>query len=243
MLYHYAIFIGNEIILMGQYLHYFNNETEFNTFVKNNYGEPWASCVEGGSVEYNFPKYVDLGLPSGNLWATKNVGAETPYEIGDAFKWGETGASTSDSYVFGKTAPYSKYNPTDGLTTLMLEDDAAYANYTDVPYGYIARIPTPNEFLELQRNCTMTLDSVNHLTIFQSNINGRHLVFPGMDYGISPFSVWTSEIYTRYSEYGYAYRFCAYSESNVRYVGMETTVRITSAINVRGVLVPGTINR
>lgn len=26
--------------------------------------------------EYN--EYVDLGLPSGTLWATKNIGAQTP---------------------------------------------------------------------------------------------------------------------------------------------------------------------
>lgn len=33
--------------------------------------------------------YVDLGLPSGTLWATYNVGATSPYEKGDYFAWGE----------------------------------------------------------------------------------------------------------------------------------------------------------
>ena len=36
------------------------------------------------------PEYVDLDLPSGTLWATCNVGAETPEGIGDYFAWGET---------------------------------------------------------------------------------------------------------------------------------------------------------
>ena len=34
--------------------------------------------------------YVDLGLPSGILWATCNVGATKPEEYGDYFAWGET---------------------------------------------------------------------------------------------------------------------------------------------------------
>ena len=34
--------------------------------------------------------YVDLGLPSGLLWSTCNVGADTPEEYGDYFAWGET---------------------------------------------------------------------------------------------------------------------------------------------------------
>ena len=35
-------------------------------------------------------EYVDLGLPSGTLWATCNVGANSPEEYGDYFAWGET---------------------------------------------------------------------------------------------------------------------------------------------------------
>ena len=35
-------------------------------------------------------KYVDLGLPSGTLWATCNLGSNFPYEPGMCFSWGET---------------------------------------------------------------------------------------------------------------------------------------------------------
>ena len=35
-------------------------------------------------------EWVDLGLPSGTLWATCNVGANSPEEYGDYFAWGET---------------------------------------------------------------------------------------------------------------------------------------------------------
>ncbi len=36
------------------------------------------------------PEYIDLGLPSGTLWASHNVGAEYPADYGDYFAWGET---------------------------------------------------------------------------------------------------------------------------------------------------------
>lgn len=49
----------------------------------------------------NFPNnndfdYVDLGLPSGNLWATCNVGASSPEEIGLYFAWGDTQGYTAE---------------------------------------------------------------------------------------------------------------------------------------------------
>ena len=49
----------------------------------------------GGSHEY-----VDLGLPSGLLWATCNVGADSPEDYGDYFAWAET--TTKSVYVNGK---------------------------------------------------------------------------------------------------------------------------------------------
>ncbi len=52
---------------------------------------------------------VDLGLPSGTLWATCNVGASSPEELGDYFAWGETKPKekySDENYMF--------YNPTNG---------------------------------------------------------------------------------------------------------------------------------
>ena len=43
----------------------------------------------------NGHNYVDLGLPSGTLWANCNVGAETPEGYGDYFAWGETEPKTT----------------------------------------------------------------------------------------------------------------------------------------------------
>ena len=44
----------------------------------------------GGNATFNGYDYVDLGLPSGTLWATCNVGATAPEGYGNYFAWGET---------------------------------------------------------------------------------------------------------------------------------------------------------
>ena len=89
-------------------------------------------------------EYVDLGLPSGTLWATCNVGAVTPTDAGNCFSWGETEYGT-DYYWDGRT----KYgNNNDGLMTLLPEDDAATVNW-----GADWRMPTKKEAQELVDKC------------------------------------------------------------------------------------------
>lgn len=48
-----------------------------------------SSNSDGADGVIGGHEYVDLGLPSGTLWATYNVGATSPYEKGDYFAWGE----------------------------------------------------------------------------------------------------------------------------------------------------------
>ena len=78
------------------------------------------------------PEYVDLGLPSGTLWATKNIGGAHPEDSGEYFSWGETEPKETyfwPDYLFGNGASHSisKYNTTDGKTELDADDDAATA--------------------------------------------------------------------------------------------------------------------
>ena len=61
------------------------------------------------------PQYVDLGLPSGTLWATSNVGADKPEGLGDYFAWGETKPKTIyewETYAFMNDA---KMDGRDGV--------------------------------------------------------------------------------------------------------------------------------
>lgn len=113
-------------------------------------------------------EFVDLGLPSGTLWATCNVGASSPEEYGLYFAWGETeGYSDATSgkefswsdYKYGDGSTFEKYN-SDGLTTLELTDDAARVNM-----GGNWCIPTEIEYQELLDNTTSAWTTVN-------NVNG-----------------------------------------------------------------------
>ena len=102
-----------------------------------------ATC----EVTVKVPESVDLGLPSGTLWATCNVGADYPDETGDYFAWGETEPKTDYSwstYKYLDGSNYTKYNRNDGLTVLLAEDDAATANW-----GSEWQTPSYRQFEEL----------------------------------------------------------------------------------------------
>ena len=130
---------------------------------------------------------VDLGLPSGTLWASCNVGASSPEEYGLYFAWGETQGYTSDtsdgrsfdwaSYKWcnGSYNTMTKYcinsgygynGFTDGLTELLPEDDAATANW-----GSPWRMPSLTQIEELLNSCTSTWTT-------QNGVNGRKFVGP-----------------------------------------------------------------
>ena len=97
---------------------------------------------------------VDLGLPSGTLWMDRNIGASSPEDAGLYFAWGETQGYTVDeaiklskfdwpNYKFGTEDNLTKYNSTDGLTTLETTDDAVLQNV----HKY--SMPTKEQVVEL----------------------------------------------------------------------------------------------
>ncbi len=126
--------------------------------VGKTYTTRWALKANGKTYTYTINvtfveahEWVDLGLPSGTLWATCNVGANSPEEYGDYFAWGET---TPKDYYDENTyfdSGYNKYNDNDngGLTELLPEDDAATKNW-----GSPWHMPTPEQIRELLDNCT-----------------------------------------------------------------------------------------
>ncbi len=108
-------------------------------------------------------EYVDLGLPSGTLWATTNVGAASPEDYGDYFAWGETAPKATydlSSYKWydDSSITLTKYNVTDNKTVLEEADDAATANK-----GSDWRMPTMADMQELSQQCTWTLTTINEV--------------------------------------------------------------------------------
>ena len=169
--------------------------------------------------------YVDLGLPSGLLWATCNVGADTPEDYGDYFAWGET--TTKDTYNWstyqycnGSSNTLTKYCSqssygyngfTDNLTTLLPEDDAATANW-----GNGWRMPTNEEFEELYNNTTVTWTTQNGINgrLFTAS-NGNSLFLPAagyrydssLDFAGRYGDYWSSSLYTGYPDYAWDFYF------------------------------------
>ena len=102
---------------------------------------------------------VDLGLTSGNLWATCNVGAINPWDYGYYYAWGET--QTKNNYILetykycnGSNKSFTKYNvnadygTVDNKTILEPSDDAA-----TVVLGAEYSMPTVEDWKELDSLC------------------------------------------------------------------------------------------
>ena len=144
------------------------------------YGEDKSfTTLEGGGGTYNGHEYVDLGLPSGTLWATCNVGATMPEGYGDYFAWGETQPKdtydwSNYQYCNGGPSTLTKYCSTDNLTTLLPEDDAATANW-----GSSWRMPSIDQWAELYDNTTNIWTTRNSVSgwLFTSS-NGGSLFLP-----------------------------------------------------------------
>ena len=55
------------------------------------------TAISNINCSYNGHGYVDLGLPSGTMWAKCNVGAPTPESLGDFYAYGELYPDTNQS--------------------------------------------------------------------------------------------------------------------------------------------------
>ncbi|MBO5703680.1 MAG: hypothetical protein J6R91_03785 [Bacteroidaceae bacterium] len=153
----------------------------------------FVACGEDDSLDEKpnrIPEYaVDLGLPSGTLWADRNVGADSPEAYGDYFAWGET--EPKDYYAWNtykwcngssktqtKYCNDSSYGTVDNKTVLDLADDAAYVNM-----GSEWRMPTFTELDELWDNCTWTWTTQNGVEGYKvTGPNNNSLFLPAAGY-------------------------------------------------------------
>ena len=141
------------------------------------------------SGNLNGHDYVDLGLPSGLLWATCNVGASSPEEYGGYYAWGET--EEKDDYSWStykwcngtkdsmtKYCTSDSYGTVDNKTVLELEDDVAH-----VKWGGNWRMPTKAEQDELRNNCTWTWTTLNGVNGCEvTGPNGNSIFLPAAGY-------------------------------------------------------------
>ena len=119
---------------------------------------------------------VDLGLPSGTLWASYNVGATKPEEVGGYYAWGET--EEKDEYEWSN---YSLCDGTEGTCRNIGEDIGGTQNdVAHVKWGPTWRMPTVTEWEEVIMNCSnqsFTMNGVNGILLTSRN-NGNSIFIP-----------------------------------------------------------------
>ena len=101
---------------------------------------------------------IDLGLPSGTLWADRNVGADKPEGYGDYFRFGETVPFTENSTT------YNLENIKKGIAGT---DKDAATTILGVQY----RMPTFEQIEELVKFCSWKWTQIN-------GVNGTMLIGP-----------------------------------------------------------------
>ena len=129
-------------------------------------------------------KWVDLGLPSGILWAAYNVGATSPEEYGGYYAWGETKEKSSytwQTYSYAHQG-YDEY----GYPTVIYGNIGSQIHGTkyDVAtklWEEGARMPTKDKFVELISTCTFTRSEYN-------NVSGFYVIGPNGNQIFLPFT-------------------------------------------------------
>ncbi len=169
----------------------------------------------GGNGTHNGHDYVDLGLRSGTLWATCNVGANTPEGSGDLFAWAETSPKesyTQSNYKYycddGTDRGYTKYVRhyqngypnffSDGLRILEACDDAATFNW-----GSGWQTPSPSQVEELFYDCQHVETAQNGVpgNLFRGP-NGNTIFIPSIiEYDNKSYYYWTNSLRQRYNQY------------------------------------------
>lgn len=210
-----------------------------------------AACEPIGGEPNTSNDYVDLGLSSGTKWATCNVGAKKPYELGDYFAWGETKSKkkyqwdtysyctweANEGYIISidKYCTNEDYGNVDDKKILELSDDAACAKL-----GKAWRMPTKSEFYELHKECKWTWyysQGVGGYKVTGPNGNSIFLPAAGYindeeEYDERPYAVgwfgayWSSTLYEKYPDNAYCLTIFedgdyTFNETNQRYLGFS----------------------
>lgn len=199
--------------------------------------------------KYKGFEFVNLGLPSGTMWATCNVGATSETDPGLYFQWGDTIGHPKDSgYDYNNQEGWSsKYKEfyknyrmdVDINSDLPLENDAVHA-----AMGGSWRMPIRDQVNELIQNCTILwVENYKETNtkgfVAISKINGNSISFPLGGYffdkeffdGVA--KIWTREHFACKQIYGLAFwDSVAYGSKNY---GPSTSPHLNYGLNARGV--------
>lgn len=160
---------------------------------------------------------VDLGLPSGTLWAKTNVGASSEEDYGDYFSWGNIvghsssdGSTFDDSYDFGTSynGPYASTPGASVSANIASNDadhDAALANLGSGWY-----MPTSTQLSELYNNTDhqwTSINGVNGYKFMKKSDHSVYVFFPASGLG-------NDTSLSNRGSYGYCWSSTRYNSNN-----------------------------
>lgn len=207
------------------------------------YGEDKCFTTEedsgGGNGTYNGHACVDLGLPSGTLWATCNIGAHAPEEYGYFLAWGEMLPKTyyywnTYQYCNGDQNSLTRYCSqsengfngfTDSLSVLLPEDDVVSSFWSG---GWC--MPTVEQWQELKDHTTMSVATLNEVKgCLVTGGNGNTLFLPAAGHYTSNGNLgkacfyWSSSLDTEdpTGAMGFGYSNVSVIGHEVRYCGLS----------------------
>jgi hypothetical protein len=140
----------------------------------------------------NKSDFVDLGLPSGTLWAKCNLGAEKETDFGLYYQWGDVKGYKSvgkhqfswEEYKFGSWDDLTKYNENDRKLILDNEDDPVF-----VATNGKFKMPTKEQMQELINNTNhkwINVDGINGMKFISKKDSTKYIFIPAAgscDYG------------------------------------------------------------
>lgn len=133
-----------------------------------------VTVKDSGQVDPDEHEWVDLGLPSGTLWATCNIGANSPDEAGYYFAWGDTSPKAVYTWETFTESIKTKYEGSDTPSELAPEDDAATANW-----GSNWQMPSEEQCKELLDEEFTTIQKLqDEGCLITSNSNGKSIFLP-----------------------------------------------------------------
>lgn len=162
-------------------------------------------------------EWVDLRLPSGNLWATCNIGASRPEESGDYFAWGEIKPKavydwTTYLYCDGDPQSLTKYGPTfapldySGATLNEMDD---VSDQVSRGYAHIPSIVDWQELIRYTYSEYVTINGIKGVCFTGSNGNSIFLPKAGFvdsdkikEVGLDG-KYWCAEVLRSQPEYAY----------------------------------------
>ena len=160
------------------------------------------------ATDYSTGEAIDLGLPSGTLWASCNIGASSEVEPGSFFAWGET--ETKQTFYKSNYQYYD--SSTDTYKSLGYNISGTQYDAAHFIWGGAWRMPTMADFKELRDNCQTRWTTYKGVICKQyTGPNGNSIYMPAAGYYSGDVLngkdeagyYWSADLYPKDERYAY----------------------------------------